>query len=97
MSMLDRSRHVDNDLSMISFSGTSARDCTIWSLRPFPKRNASSWLNFPSGAKRLVVGTHRDCHDRGLCASWAFRSGSSNRSTVVWQLSTVNIAQHFLG
>ncbi|WP_245329182.1 DUF4070 domain-containing protein [Bradyrhizobium centrolobii] len=91
MSMLDRSRHINNRLSMTSFSRTSARECTIGSLRPLLKRNASSWLTFLNCAKRLVTGTHRDRLDRGLCA------GSSNRSTAVWPLWTVDIAPHFLG
>lgn len=91
------SRRVNSRLSMTTFSSTSARNCIIGSLRPLPKRSASLGLTALNCAERLIVSTHRDRLVRGLRAWWTFRGGSSNRSTVVWPLWTVNIAPHFLG
>jgi hypothetical protein len=94
MSMLERSRDVDNCLSMISFSKTSARDCTIGALRPSETLHLgqpSSTAPNDSSSARIAIAC------RGRYASWAFRGGSSNRLTVVWPLSTVNISLHVLG
>src|SRR3954452_24904022 len=67
MSVLDRSRHANNCLSMTCFPGRAPQTCNR-GVRPLPMRNASPWLNRPQ-----MRQTTRRRHASRSPRSWPIR------------------------